>query len=298
MANRWKYMGHKIGGWVATIPEPAQKLVFKLDKHKWSGNGQYARLPEHYKRRAIEHLYGDKEDVHEVREKRKFIVNHETGVWTRTQHVPVTVVPTVQADKGLWGGEGVLIGYEDRVSVDDYYRCFISVPKLMKLLFYSEILDQHYAVCVTRRTVAKIEEATTFDHYILKTPLQDLNSKFGFDLRRKMLHKLVNNGENLWPNDPEKRSIIYEKYKQYQVPKEEIDWIGLLPDEALEKLEKEEDEKHEQSIRPWKELFRESLIAELSRRQRNNEPIDITPVTAKPVPKTLKEKVINKLWGS
>ncbi len=150
-----------------------------------------------------------------------------------------------------------------------------------------------------------------------------------------MLHKLVNNGEELWPNDPEKRSIIYEKYKQYQVPvnilfssfsisfisisniqKEEFDWVGLLPDEALEKFEKEEDEKYEQSIRPWKEIFRESLIAELSRRQRNNEPIDITPVTAKPYdiyfsfffllffffyfrkPKTLKEKVINKLWGS
>lgn len=38
----------------------------------------------------------------------------------------------------------------------------------MKLIFYSEILDQHYAICVTRRTIAKIEEATTFDHYILK----------------------------------------------------------------------------------------------------------------------------------
>jgi len=39
---------------------------------------------------------------------------------TRTQHVPVTVVPTVQADKGLWGGEGVLIGYEDFPVVNDY----------------------------------------------------------------------------------------------------------------------------------------------------------------------------------
>ncbi|CAF1353205.1 unnamed protein product [Rotaria magnacalcarata] len=298
MANRWKYMGHEIGGWVATNPEPVQKLVFKLDKYKWKGNGQYARLPEHYKQRAIEHLYGNKEDVHEVPDKRKFIVNHETGVWTRTKHVPVTVVPTVQADKGLWGGEGVLIGYEDGNVVDEYYRCFISVPKLMKLLFYSEILHQHYAICVTRRTIAKIEEATTLDHYILKTPLQDLNSKFGFDLRRQMLHKLVNNGENLWSDNPEKQRIIYEKYKQYQVPKEEIDWIGLLPDEALEKLENEEDEKYERSIRPWKELFRESLITELSRRQKNNEPIDITPVTTKPPPKTLKEKVINKLWGS
>ena len=148
-------MGHEIGvctqvfynfmlnscssfqGWVATNPEPAQKLVFRLEKNKWKGNGQYARLPEHYKQRAIEHLYGDKEDVHDVRDKRKFIVNHETGVWyeiysrsnrnrslsmfrTRTQHVPVTVVPTVQADKGLWGGEGVVIGYEDGEVKDDY----------------------------------------------------------------------------------------------------------------------------------------------------------------------------------
>lgn len=39
---------------------------------------------------------------------------------TRTKHVPVTVVPTVQADKGLWGGEGVVIGYEDKPVVDDY----------------------------------------------------------------------------------------------------------------------------------------------------------------------------------
>ncbi len=66
------------------------------------------------------------------------------------------------------------------------------------------------------------------------------------------------------------------------IQKEEIDWIGLLPDEALEKLEKQEDEKYEKSIQPWKESFRESLVAELSRRQRNNEPIDIIPVTVKP----------------
>jgi hypothetical protein len=29
-------------------------------------------------------------------------------------------VPTIQADKGLWGGEGVVIGYEDGAVVDDY----------------------------------------------------------------------------------------------------------------------------------------------------------------------------------
>ena len=114
-----------------------------------------------------------------------------------------------------------------------------------------------------------------------------------------MLHKLSNDGADLSPNDPEKQSTLYEKYKQYQIPvsiirnflvdylgksipqKEEIDWIGLLPDEALDKLEKEDDETYEQSVRPWKEMFRQSLITELSRRQRNNEPIDLTPATAK-----------------
>jgi hypothetical protein len=30
-----------------------------------------------------------------------------------------------------------------------------------------------------------------------------------------MLHQLVDNNDKLWPNDPEKRTIIYEKYKQY-----------------------------------------------------------------------------------
>jgi hypothetical protein len=55
-----------------------------------------------------------------------------------------------------------------------------------------------------------------------------------------------------------------------------------LPDEALEKFENEQDEKYEHSIRPWKELFRESLIVELTRRQKNNEPIDMAPVKTKP----------------
>lgn len=63
--------------------------------------------------------------------------------------------------------------------------------------------------------------------------------------------------------------------------KEEIDWIGLTPDEAVEKLENEEKENYEKSIRPWKELYKESLVLELSRRMRNNEPMDITPVSTK-----------------
>ena len=32
-----------------------------------------------------------------------------------------------------------------------------------------------------------------------------------------MLHKLVNQGADLYPNDAEKRSVIFEKYKHYQI---------------------------------------------------------------------------------
>ena len=38
----------------------------------------------------------------------------------------------------------------------------------MKLVFYSEILDKHYALTCTRRTLELIEEAKGFDNYILK----------------------------------------------------------------------------------------------------------------------------------
>ena len=61
----------------------------------------------------------------------------------------------------------------------------------MKLLFYSEILDQHYAVCVTRRTVAKIEEATTFDHYILKVRFEfDCDAAFLPSILHRRLFKI------------------------------------------------------------------------------------------------------------
>jgi hypothetical protein len=37
----------------------------------------------------------------------------------------------------------------------------------MKLIFYSEILDQYYKLTCTKRTLEQIEEAKGFDNYIL-----------------------------------------------------------------------------------------------------------------------------------
>ena len=54
------------------------------------------------------------------------------------------------------------------------------------MIFYSEILDQHYALTCTRRTLDFIEEAKGFDNYILKTHEVDLKSDIGMKLKREM----------------------------------------------------------------------------------------------------------------
>ena len=41
-------------------------------------------------------------------------------------------------------------------------------PRVLKLLFYSEILNKYYALTTTRRALNLIEEAQGFDNYILK----------------------------------------------------------------------------------------------------------------------------------
>ena len=41
-------------------------------------------------------------------------------------------------------------------------------PKILKMIFYTEILDKYYALTCTRRTLNLIEEAKGFDNYILK----------------------------------------------------------------------------------------------------------------------------------
>ncbi|XP_030600559.1 large ribosomal subunit protein bL28m isoform X2 [Archocentrus centrarchus] len=39
----------------------------------------------------------------------------------------------------------------------------------------------------------------------------------------------------LYPNDPIKREQVYEKYKQFEIPEEEAEWVGLSLEEAVEK---------------------------------------------------------------
>ncbi|KAJ1097408.1 hypothetical protein NDU88_002527 [Pleurodeles waltl] len=148
-------------------------------------------------------------------------------------------------------------------------------PQLFDRELYSEILDKKFNITVTIRTLDLIDAAYGFDFYILKTPKEDLNSKLGMDLKRAMLLRLAKRDSNLHPDDPAKREQIYDRYKDFNptisskdealgtlksplvendlpdspaglvhtdkthkefvIPYEEAEWVGLTLEEAVEK---------------------------------------------------------------
>lgn len=95
-------------------------------------------------------------------------------------------------------------------------RTKVWAPNIYRATLYSEILDTYFSVQVTPRLMRKLDEAYGFDNYIIRTPIQDIKSKLGLDLRRKLLTVLAK-GE-YYPNDPEKRKYIYESFKDCIIP--------------------------------------------------------------------------------
>ena len=84
---------------------------------------------------------------------------------------PVVFFPK-QARLGIWGGEGVIFGYK-RPKMSGYTRpSYLTAklwrPRILRVLFYSEITDKYYSLLTTRRALNLIEEACGFDNYILK----------------------------------------------------------------------------------------------------------------------------------
>ncbi|XP_015265382.1 PREDICTED: 39S ribosomal protein L28, mitochondrial [Gekko japonicus] len=108
-------------------------------------------------------------------------------------------------------------------------------PQLFFRELYSEILDRRLIVTVTMRTLDLIDAAFGFDFYILKTPKAELCSKLGMDLKRTMLLRLARRDPALHPDDPARREAVYEKYKEFVIPEEEAEWVGLSLEEAVEK---------------------------------------------------------------
>ncbi|NXA50668.1 RM28 protein, partial [Nothocercus julius] len=179
--------------------------------------------------------------------------NPRTGQHERVQDVPVPVYLPPAAHQGLWGGEGWVRGF--RYARNDKLSTRLPKtwkPQLFTRQFYSEILDATLTITVTMRTLDLIDEAFGFDFYILKaraargalgppgrdpqcTPKVDMCSKLGMDLKRTMLLRLARKDPKLHPDDPARREAIYHKYREFVIPEEEAEWVGLSLEEAIEK---------------------------------------------------------------
>ncbi|KAI0978714.1 hypothetical protein GJ496_008996 [Pomphorhynchus laevis] len=90
----------------------------------------------------------------------------------------------------------------------------------------------------------------------------DLKSKFGMELKREMLHALCDK-DKIRPDDKSLADELYEKYKKYKIPEEEIDWLGLDLVSALKKMYQLESNTYNQQIRPWKDIYKEQLMMQL-----------------------------------
>ncbi|XP_008289892.1 large ribosomal subunit protein bL28m [Stegastes partitus] len=223
--------------------------------------GIYARLPQHYLK-SLEKK--EPTPVHWRPLGVEYRANPKTGLKERVQDVPIPIYYPPHSQDGLWGGEGWISGY--RYANNDKMSNRMRKtwkPQLLKRDLYSEILNHKFTITVTARTLNFIDAAFGFDFYILKTPKEDLNSKLGMDLKRAMLLRLARRDTELYPDDPVTREKVYNKYKQFEIPEEEAEWIGLNLEEAVEKQRQLEYKEPE----PLFKVYVDKLVEELHMRK-------------------------------
>ncbi|XP_061734643.1 39S ribosomal protein L28, mitochondrial isoform X2 [Nerophis ophidion] len=236
---------------------PLLKYPHKIWNALKMKEGIYARLPEHYLK-SLEPK--EPTPVHWRPLGVKYRLNPKTGQKERVQDIPIPVYYPPESQVGLWGGEGWICGY--RYANNDKMSNRLKKtwkPQLFKRELYSEILDHKFTITVTARTLDLIDAAFGFDFYILKTPKEDLSSKLGMDLKRAMLLRLARKDTQLYPDDPVRREKVYNKFKQFEIPEEEAEWVGLTLEEAVEKQRQLE-------VKPPEPLFKvcvEKLIEDL-----------------------------------
>ncbi|XP_070826703.1 large ribosomal subunit protein bL28m [Chaetodon trifascialis] len=227
--------------------------------------GIYSRLPKHYLK-SLEKK--EPTPVHWKPLGVQYRANPVTGQKERVQDVPIPIYYPPHSQDGLWGGEGWVSGF--RYANNDKMSTRLKKtwkPQLFKRELYSEILDHKFTITVTPRTLDLIDAAYGFDFYILKTSKEDLNSKLGMNLKRAMLLRLAHKNTELYPNDPVKREKVYNKYKQFEIPAEEAEWVGLNLAEAVEKQRQLE---HKEPT-PLFKVYVDKLVEELQN-QKLSEP--------------------------
>ncbi|XP_051160635.1 39S ribosomal protein L28, mitochondrial [Leptopilina boulardi] len=237
-------------------------LYYYKKTNKWTkGLGVY--LPNEYKKFYNEWKIQEPEPLHYIKREGRYYRDEKSGLIHPVQDYPIPLKFPLEADEGLWGGEGVIQGFTKK---DRYSRRVPQFwfPRLISSVVYSQVLNLYLKTIVTPRALELIHSNYGLDHYILKTKACDIRSLLGIKLKRKILLALAN--KTLYPDDPDKREEVYEMYKNYlndYTPKE-IEWYGLTFKEANIKLREEKEAKI--VIEPMKIEYRKKLIEEL----RNN----------------------------
>lgn len=86
------------------------------------------------------------------------------------QNVPIPVLYPNECHQGLWGGEGIVKGFQKRDPTRRRVPHFW-FPTLLRSVVYSEILDKHMTIIMTQRALDLIHENYGLDHYILKVTI-------------------------------------------------------------------------------------------------------------------------------
>ncbi|KAL1139735.1 hypothetical protein AAG570_006713 [Ranatra chinensis] len=219
-----------------------------------------ARLPEAFKKFYREWKFTTPSPVHYQENQSKWVRNEVTGEVKIVQNIPIPLLFPPESHQGIWGGEGVIKGFQKRQRLKQRVPHFW-VPNLKKSAIYSEILNITMSVTVTERTIDLIIENKGFDNYILGTKACDLQSSLALKLKQKMLKALYL--KDLYNDDPLKKEEVYNKYKHFLegYTEEDIEWYGLTIDEALRKMEAIEKDKR--TDKPLKVVFRQELLSQL-----------------------------------
>ncbi|KAJ1817381.1 hypothetical protein LPJ56_001302 [Coemansia sp. RSA 2599] len=86
---------------------------------------------------------------------------------------------------GLFGGVAVQHGNNKPKSLHKTRRVWL--PNIQTVKLYSEILQEQLKIRVTTRVLRTIDKKGGLDNYLLKTKDKNIASKFGLELKEKLL---------------------------------------------------------------------------------------------------------------
>lgn len=223
--------------------------------------GLGVRLPEAYKKFWNEWKNQKPAAVHYVPKEGTFERDEATGLVRVIQNVAIPIQRIPEEHQGIWGGEGIIKGFQKRTPLKRRVPHFW-VPTLKRSAVRSEILNDHFSVTVTDRTIRLILESRGFDHYLLMTPACDLRSELALKMKQKMLLDLSEGCPN-WKDDPKRQAEVLEEYGKYleNYTQEEIEWYGLNWSEAIKKMSRMIE--LENTVVPHKLIFRSRLLEQL-----------------------------------